>query len=271
MPGCRSPRSPRDRATSVSRPLDRACPVPRLGEPPLPRAPLALERPGRERVVRVRRASQQEERCGWARATPVRLVWGATCRVDETTIGVTPAPSCNTPSPTRDPPPAKLSPWHLTTSHPVQGAQAADQAAGMHDLRRPHPRKDAMGAAGLRRKRVAVYGARQRRVPAAAKRAGFRTDASGGVAGIGVPDPSQTQGSPSPSRQPDRPTRQATAGKLRLARAAPQARTGLRGGSPPGGHRPSSPRALRHLPAHPPSPRTLQRWHHQRRWLHHPP
>jgi hypothetical protein len=24
-------------------------------------------------------------------------------------------------------------------------------------------------------------------------------------------------------------------------------------------------------PAHPPSPRTLQRWHHQRRWLHHPP
>jgi hypothetical protein len=24
-------------------------------------------------------------------------------------------------------------------------------------------------------------------------------------------------------------------------------------------------------PAHPPSPRTLQRWHHQRRWLHRPP
>ncbi len=24
-------------------------------------------------------------------------------------------------------------------------------------------------------------------------------------------------------------------------------------------------------PAHPPSHRTLQRWHHQRRWLHHPP
>jgi hypothetical protein len=24
-------------------------------------------------------------------------------------------------------------------------------------------------------------------------------------------------------------------------------------------------------PAHPPSSRTLQRWHHQRRWLHHPP
>ncbi len=24
-------------------------------------------------------------------------------------------------------------------------------------------------------------------------------------------------------------------------------------------------------PAHPPSPRTLQRWHHQRRWLHQPP
>src|SRR4051794_3405824 len=121
----------------------------------------------------------------------------------------------------------------------------------MHDLRRSHPRKDATGAAGLRRQRVAVRRTRKRRVPAAAKRARFRPDALRGVAGIGVPDPSQAQGNPSPSRQPGRPTLQATAGKLRLARAAPQARTGLRGGSPPGGHRPSRPPALRNLPRTP--------------------
>ena len=197
--------------------------------------------------------------------------WGATCRVGETTIGV----PRHRPVTARYPPmtrrPASSTRGIGLPPHPVQGAQGADQAAGVHDLRRAHQRKDATRPTRLWRERVAVCRSRQRPVPTPAKRPRLRTHALGRMAGMRCLTAARHKAVhahlASLTDRPARP-RPGSCAWPELRRTLEQ---GYAAGARPADVAEAVYTRYATCPAHPPSPRTLQRWHHQRRWLHHPP
>jgi len=150
--------------------------------------------------------------------------------------------------------------------------KATHQAAGVRDLRRSHPGKDAARPAHPPRGRLALPRPCQPRVPDAAKRQGLRHHPGCHLEGQRLPHRR-------PRQRPHRPLQQLRGPRPQRPRpgsyAWPDLRRSVEAGYAAGATPGQAHAAVQHQhgagPARPPSRRTIQRWHAQRRWVAQPP
>jgi hypothetical protein len=156
--------------------------------------------------------------------------------------------------------------------NPVQGAWRAHQAGGVRHLRRSHAGEDAEGSAHAPGVGVPVRGARLGGVPDAQVRSRFRAHPDGHLEGERLPDPcAQSR----VGRASGAPQRAAAAAPRPGSYSWPALRRRVEQeyahGATPAAVAPDVHVRYADAPATPPSRRTIQRWHHQRRWLTRPP